>query len=124
LETGYTLRCVPILSSYGYDVSSGEGWLQFEQPFPGGWSEQSFVFGTTAGQPVQKAVVVRVIAHALLNMLPDRGIYEAFESLTRMRDYYAVETTTPLLPEKREPRRLKARITGRVERPAIHIDSD
>lgn len=118
------LRCAPVLSSHGYDVSSGEGWLQFEQPFPGGWSAQHFVFGTTAGQPIQETVMFRVVAHALLNMLPDQGVYEAFESLNRMRDYYEVTTRPPLLPEKQEPRRLTAKMSGRVERPTIHIDSD
>ena len=68
--------------------------------------------------------MVRIVAHVLLNMLPDRGVYEAFESLNRMRDYYAVPHTGAALPEKVEPRRLKAKMSGRIERPTIHIDSE
>ncbi len=124
METGYMPRWDPVPSNWAYNVSSGEGWVRVEQPFPGGVSDQSFSFGTSAGEPIQEPVMVRIIAHVLLNMLPDQGVYEALESLNRMRDYYAVPPAIPALAEAAGRKRLKAKMSGRIERPAIHIDSE
>lgn len=108
-------------SEYWSDDATGLTALAFEQPFPGGWSTQRFVWGTSTG-PAPETIMVRLIAHALLNMLPERGLLEAFESLTRMRTYYAAEESQPL--PQLETKRIRPKLSGRVETPSFQIEAE
>lgn len=64
----------------------------------------------------------RMLAHFLVDQMPDEGLHELVESLANMFDFYARRSTPAPLPSP--PRRTRARVVGRYERPVFEVTED
>ena len=68
--------------------------------------------------------LLRLTCHFLLDQIPDRGLDEAFDTLTEIYDFYVSqieEEATQLLPK---PPSLEANITQSIVRPVFPVIED
>jgi hypothetical protein len=60
-----------------------------------------------------------LICHILLDLLPEAGLEEAFDSLLTAYEYHRLPATQPALPPTRKL--LPARIARTFERPVVSV---
>lgn len=91
---------------------------------PAGWWTHDLTYyfdGTDATAFDQRAALQRIVCHALLDRVPDKGLEEVLESLKSVYDVYAL----PALPVKRAVATSVSAQRGEIRaRPGFTVDLD
>ena len=97
------------------------------------WREEStdmafsHTFRIEKGQgPIQQEVFLRILAHILVNRVPDIGLPELLEALQDMREFYEEKLNFHLeagqLPEKRVIKETPVRLEAPITRPELYAE--
>jgi hypothetical protein len=67
-------------------------------------------------------LILRLLCHAMIERIPDKGIWEACDSLKQCYDYYRLPVSQPAEPMPKPA--MVRNILPRVEEPPFHIAED
>jgi len=100
--------------------------LVFERGFTGGRIGQEVTFHlqeTGTGVEIPEALKMRIYGHLLLNLIPDKGMAESFETLARICEFYT-PPPTHLLVTPRLEEAIPATVGRVYERPAFPLTEE
>jgi hypothetical protein len=100
--------------------------FMFERGFTGGRIGHEVTFHvqeTGTGFDIPEELKLRIYGHVLLNLIPDKGMAESFESLARICEFYTVPSTHLLVTPKLEEA-IPATVGRVYERPAFPVTEE